>query len=50
MARVFELHISIADLERMTVGFVMDMLTERLNDDYKYPRLAEQADIDKFLG
>jgi len=36
-----------ADLEVLSVGMVLDMLIERQNDDYDYPRIATQADIDR---
>jgi hypothetical protein len=37
-----------ADLDLLTVGMVLDMLTEQKNDEYKYPKLAQQSDFDKF--
>ena len=40
--------VSIRDLELLTVGMVMDMFTDQLNDEYKYPRMATQEDFDKF--
>jgi len=35
-----------ADLEVLSVGMVLDMLIERANDDYDYPLIATQADMD----
>lgn len=37
-----------SDLDYLTVGMVLDMLTEQKNDDYKYPKAATQSDFDKF--
>lgn len=34
------------DLEKIDYGFVLDMMVESGNDDYKYKELASQADID----
>lgn len=33
-----------------TIGMVYDMLTEQANDNYEYIPLADQSDIDAFLG
>jgi len=38
----------VADLDLLTVGMVLDMLTEQKNDNYKYPAMASQNDFDKF--
>lgn len=35
-----------ADLDVLSVGMVLDMLIERSNDDYDYPLIATQADMD----
>jgi hypothetical protein len=43
-----QLGLSISDLDLLTVGMVLDMLTEQKNDEYKYPKLAMQDDFDKF--
>lgn len=41
-----------ADLDRLTVGLVIDMLTEKLNDGHDYSedeiRGANQSDFDRF--
>jgi hypothetical protein len=36
------------DLEQLTIGIVLDMLTEQKNDDFEYPYKATQADFDRF--
>jgi len=43
--RVVQCGLSICDLEYLSMGFVYDMFTELKNDDYEYPYLATQADI-----
>jgi len=43
-----ELGLSISDLDLLTVGMVLDMLAEQKNDEYKYPKLATQADFDRW--
>lgn len=35
-------------LESYTMGMVYDMLTERSNDNVKYPLLATQTEFDRF--
>ena len=46
--RCKELGLSVEDLENMDYGLVEDMLTERGNDEYKYPYKATQEDFDNF--
>ena len=48
LLRCLELGLSISDLDLLTVGMVLDMLTEQKNDEYKYPKLATQADFDRW--
>jgi len=38
----------LSDLDVLEYGFVMDMMTELENDDYKYKSVATQADFDRF--
>jgi hypothetical protein len=38
--------ISISDLELLSIGMVNDMFIEMKNDEYEYPVVATQADID----
>lgn len=47
LLRCSQIGIPIADLEFLSIGMVYDMLTEKQNDDYEYPTLATQSDIDK---
>nr|DAN75851.1 MAG TPA: 4Fe-4S binding domain protein [Caudoviricetes sp.] len=46
MLRCVQCGISISDLDDLTIGMVNDMFVELKNDDYKYPLIATQADID----
>ena len=46
MLRCVQCGISISELELLTIGFVNDMFIELKNDDYEYPILGNQADID----
>ena len=46
MLRCVQCGISISDLELLIIGMVNDMLIEMKNDEYEYPVVATQADID----
>ena len=46
MLRCVQLGLSISDLELLSIGLVNDMFIERNNDDYDYPYIATQEDID----
>ena len=52
LLRCLEVGLSMSDLELLTVGLVLDIWTERLNDDVNEPksdiREATQEDFDKF--
>lgn len=48
MLRCKELGLSVNELEMIDFGIVQDMLTEKANDEYKYPYKASQEDFDKF--
>ena len=48
LLRCSEIGISIADLDLLTIGLVIDMWTEKGNDDVKYRKVATQEDFDKF--
>jgi len=47
MLRCVQCGISISDLELLSIGMVNDMFIEMKNDEYEYPVLATQEDIDK---
>lgn len=40
--------LSITDMELLTIGLVLDMWTEKSNDDIDYDTLASQEDFDRF--
>lgn len=48
LLRAVQLGISASDLELFTIGMVMDMCTEALNDQEDYCVLATQDDFDRF--
>lgn len=47
MLRCVQCGISISDLGLLSIGMVNDMFIEMKNDDYEYPVIATQADIDR---
>lgn len=48
LLRCVEIGISIADLDLLTIGLVLDMWTEKGNDSEKYDYVADQDDFDRF--
>lgn len=46
--RCIQVGLSLSDLDALDYGFVLDLLAENSNDDYKYQQKATQADFDKF--
>ena len=48
LLRCTEIGISIADLDLLTIGLVMDMWTEKGNDGVTYDKVASQEDFDRF--
>lgn len=50
MLRCAELGLSDEALSGMSVGMVYDLITEKANDQEKYPYKATQADIDRLFG
>lgn len=48
LLRCAQVGISIQDLDLLTVGLVLDIFTEKNNDDYQWPKMATQEDMDKF--
>ena len=45
--RALQCGVSIADCEYLSIGMINDMFIELGNDEYEYPTLATQADIDR---
>ncbi len=48
LLRCVQVGLSMADLDLLTIGMVVDMFTERANDDYDYPQIAGQQQFDAF--
>ena len=48
LLRCVQLGISIADLDLLTIGLVLDMWTEKGNDSVKYQKVAGQEEFDRF--
>ena len=48
LLRCVELGIALSDLEYLTIGLVLDMFTEKGNDDIEYPIIADQSAMDLF--
>ena len=48
LLRYVEVGISIADLDLLTIGLILDMWTEKGNDSEKYDYVANQDDFDLF--
>ena len=48
LLRAMEIGISITDLDYLTIGLVLDIWTEKMNDSVEYNRVATQEDFDKF--
>jgi hypothetical protein len=48
LLRCTEIGISVRDLDLLSIGLVLDIWTEKANDNVKYRRLATQEDFDRF--
>ena len=48
LLRCVQLGIHISELDLLTGGLVNDMYAESRNDDFKYPVLASQEQMDSF--
>lgn len=49
LLRCTELGLSMKDLDMLDMGMIYDMMTERINDNWKgWRQVATQADFDKF--
>lgn len=46
--RCVQIGLSISELDLLTIGTVNDMYAEMSNDDYNYPALATQEQMDRF--
>lgn len=48
LLRAVQMGLSIADLDTLEYGTVVDMMTETANDEAKYNTLATQEDYDRW--
>ena len=48
LLRCVQIGLSISELDLLTVGTVNDMFIEMSNDDYDYPEIATQDQMDRF--
>ena len=48
LLRCIDTGLSLRDLDLLTIGMVMDIWSEKSNDDIEYDTLATQEDFDKF--
>jgi len=48
LLRVFQIGMKLDDLDDLEAGTVFDIMTESVNDDYKYKQVASQDDFDRF--
>lgn len=48
LLRAFQMGLHMSDLESLSYGQVLDMMTESANDNEHYDQLATQADFDRF--
>lgn len=48
MLRAKQMGLSIADMDELEEGFIVDMMVESGNDNFEYKEVANQSDFDKF--
>lgn len=48
LLRVCQTGLRLDDLDELSMGTVFDIMTESVNDDYKYKQVASQDDFDRF--
>ena len=48
LLRALQIGLRLSDLECLTYGTVMDLVTESGNDQAEYTVLADQSDFDRF--
>ena len=46
--RCLQLGLSMSDLDMLSIGIVLDMFTEKQNDEVKYKQVATQEDFNRF--
>ena len=48
LLRAFQIGMKLDDLDELEAGTVFDIMTESVNDDFKYKQVASQDDFDRF--
>lgn len=48
LLRAAQLGVPVSDLDTLSIGMVLDMCAEALNDQEEYPVIATQEDFDRF--
>ena len=48
LLRAKQIGLTLAELDELTIGMVLDMFVEAHNDNYEYKEVATQADFDGF--
>lgn len=48
--RAKQVGLSLSEMDALTWGQVMDVITESANDNYKYPKKGTKADFEKLMG
>ena len=50
LLRAKQLNLTFEELNMISAGDQLDMMTEQSNDSYKYPVKGNQEDIDRIFG
>lgn len=48
LLRCVEIGINISELDLLTIGMVLDIWTEKSNDEVKYSKVVGQTEFDRF--
>lgn len=48
LLRVYQVGMKLDDLDDLEAGTVFDIMTEAVNDEFKYKQVASQNDFDRF--
>lgn len=47
LLRCKQLNFSLEEIDELSVGQILDVFTESVNDNYKYAKMATQDDFDR---
>ncbi len=50
LLRCVQLGLSVSDLEKLSIGMILDIMAEADNDQCEYRQLATKDDIKRFKG